>query len=396
MTTPRLDILLYAHDGRGLGHASRTVAVGLALRRLFPHLRVLFVSGSSHVETLVADGPLDWVKLPAYATEIVAGKARGADGDSGFTDRELGEIRRLHLADHIRLYRPGLVLVDHQPQGKHKELLPALAAAKEFGTKWVLGVRGVVGEVPQLASEVAKTAFAEFYDGLFWYGDGGVLGDSHKLALQTSFGCVPRECGYVSRLREVQLLKNNTPAGCPRQDIAVVVSIPWLDEGAWQFLEKLAAAKQRLGAGQGDWHLFIGTNGDPEAGSRLEAMFRDLPDCRLMSPGKEYVASILACRLAVICGGYNSLADVLGSGVPALVLLRDMQDQEQQIHLGCLETLAAGMLQTVSPESVTVGQLAILLQAQMHRSRQPADRVNFNGAENAAKYLAHYLSGQKS
>jgi len=393
MTTPRLDILLYAHDGRGLGHASRTVAIGLALRRLFPQLRVLLVSGSPQVETLVAGGTLDWVKVPAYATEIVAGKARGVDGNSGFTDRELGEIRRLHIADHIRLYRPRLVLVDHQPQGKHKELLPALAAAKEFGTKWVLGVRGVVGAVPQLASEVAKATFAEFYDGLFWYGDGDVLGESPKLALQASFGCHPCECGYVSRLREVQLLKSNSLADSPSRDIAVVVSIPWLDEGAWLFLAKLEAAKQRLGTGQGDWHLFIGTNGDPEAGTRLKAMFRDLPDCRLMSPGKEYVASLLSCRVAVICGGYNSLADVLGCGVPAVVLSRDMQDREQQIHLDCLETLAAGMLQQASAESTTVEQLASQLQTQMQRSRRPAAQVNFAGAENAAKYLAAYLRG---
>jgi predicted glycosyltransferase len=55
----RLDVLIYAHDGRGLGHASRSIGVGMALRRLYPDLKVLFVSGCSLSQELIGAAPLD-------------------------------------------------------------------------------------------------------------------------------------------------------------------------------------------------------------------------------------------------------------------------------------------------------------------------------------------------
>ena len=80
----RLDLLIYAHDGRGLGHASRSVAIGLAVRRLFPGLKVLFLCGARQSADLIGEGGLDWIKLPAYRTRVVGGVSKGCDGESNF------------------------------------------------------------------------------------------------------------------------------------------------------------------------------------------------------------------------------------------------------------------------------------------------------------------------
>ncbi|MFC1516801.1 hypothetical protein ACFL7E_08620, partial [Thermodesulfobacteriota bacterium] len=76
----RLDILLYAHDGRGLGHASRSIAIGMALKRLYPDFRVLQVTGCNLSQSLIDRAPLDWIKLPSYATRVHAGVSGGTDG----------------------------------------------------------------------------------------------------------------------------------------------------------------------------------------------------------------------------------------------------------------------------------------------------------------------------
>ncbi|MFW2368793.1 MAG: hypothetical protein ACN4GW_20440, partial [Desulforhopalus sp.] len=116
--TDRLDVLIYGHDGRGLGHVSRSIAIGMAMRRLYPERKVLFVSGSSFSQELIGAAPLDWLKLPSYATRVVGGRVRGVTGPSMFEDHRLGELRGQELAHLIELYRPKLVLVDHTPQGK--------------------------------------------------------------------------------------------------------------------------------------------------------------------------------------------------------------------------------------------------------------------------------------
>ncbi|MCP4409301.1 MAG: hypothetical protein GY807_16420, partial [Gammaproteobacteria bacterium] len=178
----------YAHDGRGLGHASRSIGIGMALRRLFPHLKVLFVSGCRQSQQLIGAAPLDWLKLPSYETTVENGKSRGVIGKSMFSDSQIGRFRTKELEHLVALYRPRLVLVDHTPQGKHRELVPALSIGRDIGTLWILGVRGVLGDVDQTRSELAVSLFRKYYRGLLWYGDSRVLGESHLKQLQKQYG----------------------------------------------------------------------------------------------------------------------------------------------------------------------------------------------------------------
>lgn len=141
----KLDVLIYAHDGRGLGHVSRSVGIGLALRRLYPDLSVLLVTGCATTAELIGDGLLDWIKLPSYKTNVSAGKSSGVKGDSNIEDKLLGELRAQNIRDIVAAYKPKVFLADHTPQGKHKELLPSHEVSPE--TIRVLGIRAVVGEV---------------------------------------------------------------------------------------------------------------------------------------------------------------------------------------------------------------------------------------------------------
>jgi len=102
----RLDILLYAHDGRGLGHASRTIGIGMAIKRLYPDLRVLFVSGASISQSLIGRSGLDWIKLPAYASKIENGVSTGVDGPAGFYKSVLGNHRATMLAQIVESFKP--------------------------------------------------------------------------------------------------------------------------------------------------------------------------------------------------------------------------------------------------------------------------------------------------
>ena len=150
----RLDLLIYAHDGRGLGHASRSVAIGLAVRRLFPELKVLFLSGAKQSADLIGEGELDWIKLPAYQTRVVGGVSKGCDGESNFSDRELGDIRSAMIRDLVVRLNPRCVLSDHMPQGQTSRIDAGLGGLRFQGQytvdSWDAGChrrcgRGVVG-----------------------------------------------------------------------------------------------------------------------------------------------------------------------------------------------------------------------------------------------------------
>ena len=380
----RLDILIYAHDGRGLGHVSRSLGIGMALRRLYPELKILFISGSTFTGELLGRAPLDWLKLPSYKTEVVGGKSRGVQGNSMFLDRELGELRGQALANVVALYKPRLVLVDHTPQGKHRELLPALKSAPE-DCRWVMGVRGVVGAVPQAKKESTRSIFQNSYSDLLWYGDSAVLGNHHLRVLKEQYGLEPQECGYVARLGEYMYF-NEIVTGNSQKLWAGVVSVPWLGEKTFPFLQCLAAALSGLGGAYGMWCLFV-DDGLGVMREKVDSLFAGLTHCHLRRPGGDYGKELMRARCAVIYGGYNSLVDVLYAKIPSVVILRDMRDQEQQEHVVNLQKHLAGALKGVSEDDISSERLQALLVEQLDQTASFDHRVNTDGAKRVALYL---------
>ena len=384
----RLDILLYAHDGRGLGHASRTIAIGMALRRLYPQLRVLFVSGCRMSQELIDVAPLDWLKLPAYETEVVHGRSQGRDGLSGFTDQQLAELRTRSLAEIVALYRPRLALCDHSPQGKHRELQAALVEGGKIGTIWVLGIRAVGGGVEQVLSELARRLFAEYYQALLWYGDSDILGGQQLQQLAGIYGKKPVSCGYVSRLTELSHWCQPEPQGAK---LAGTLAIPWLGEHSLSLLSALAKALAGIDRAAGDWQLFIDPAGDAARWQQIKALFADLPQCHVEPPsGRRYGQALLNSRIAMVYGGYNSLMDVLAAQLPALIVLRPMRDNEQEIHLEHLLTAVGSRFRLIREEEANVTVLQQALQAALQESVAPV-AINLDGAARAARFLAGLL-----
>ncbi|MGD9209863.1 MAG: hypothetical protein PVI90_03760 [Desulfobacteraceae bacterium] len=389
MSIPRLDLLIYAHDGRGFGHASRAIAVAMAFRRLFPDLKLLFVSGTTATAHLIGSAPLDWIKLPGYATKIIHGKSTGTTGKSNFTDVELGELRTRTLAQIIELYRPRCVLVDHMPQGKHKELLSALSVSKIHKTRWVLGIRGIVGDVAGVWSDLARTIFVKYYHGLLWYGDTTVLGSKSINKLQHQFSTHPVETGYVSRMAEISYWKTKSVSPFPR--LAGVVAVPWFGEKSDVILDHLPDALMRLGDAYGRWKIFIAKEFSSSQCKIFEKL-RSLAFCDIDTPSNAYLDALSNCKTAIIYGGYNSLTDVLFTRTPTLVLLRAMQDLEQQEHLQALIQSRTAHLIVREEKKIQTMDLVTDLKHLLTVPFPPSKQIQLTGAESAAKYLHNLLT----
>jgi predicted glycosyltransferase len=389
----RLDLLIYAHDGRGLGHASRSVAIGLAVRRLFPELKVLFLSGARQSAGLIGEGGLDWIKLPAYQTRVGGGISKGCDGESNFTDRELGVIRSGMIRDVVARLNPRCVLSDHMPQGKHRELLPALEACGSRGnTHWMLGMRGVIGDVAGVWSDDALSAFRRFYKEILWYGDRAVLGESIPEEIAHHFGQKPTVTGYVSRLAEWR----HTIADAPvvSATLAATVSIPWIGEHTLPFLKALAGAIERIGPSVGKWHIYLGRPRNRPLITDAEERLRGVAHCRLFEPGAGYFNSLIQSRIAIIYGGYNSLTDLLHTGLSGLVVLRNMADLEQQAHLERLTRLFPKRLPAMNEVDCNRVNLEMTLLRQLQSVRHDYDGIQLDGAENAARRIHQAISDQ--
>ena len=92
-------------------------------------------------------------------------------------------------------------------------------------------------------------------------------------------------------------------------------------------------------------------------------------------------------KSAIIYGGYNSLIDVLSVGIPTVVILREMQDQEQQAHVKCLQEKLDGFFISLSEDDVSVVGLSQALLHNVTAKMLLEQRLKVDGATRAASYL---------
>jgi len=372
----RLDLLLYAHDGRGLGHASRTIAIGMAVKRIYPGLRVLFVSGANISQSLIGDSGLDWIKLPSYASQITDGISSGIDGPANFYKSVLGHHRKAMLAHIVASFKPKCVLVDHSPLGKRKELLDALKISAKYGTKWILGLRAVIGTQKDFWSDELRDTFLTHYHSILWYGDSTVTGPEPVDRILSHFGRKPIETGYVSRLYETKLLSCSL-----EKSYAGTISIPWLSSKSGNFLNNLHSALQQRNKDE-IWRIFIHS-------SEIHAtqlLFSDLPNCIVEPVGERYSDAILNSAIAIIYGGYNSLMDTFAADIPAIVIMRELKDREQEIHLKQLLKHSPGKMTVIGESSA---EIDVINQAITHQLKvKPREStINIQGSTSSADYL---------
>ena len=375
----RLDFLIYAHDGRGLGHASRSIAIGLALRRLYPQCKTLFVSGCKEASALIGNGTLDWIKLPSYATTIVKGRAEGGYGHSNFYKSVLGQLRTEMLASIMKIFQPRIVLVDHAPTGKRNELLRALEVGRDVDSRWVLGLRGIIGDDKDVWSDESIQCFKNYYDLILWYGDAQVMGSEYPNTIAQRFGVKPVETGYVSRLMESKHLitpENDTLAG--------TISIPWGTEATWKFVQRIYDAIKGIGESYGPWRLFV----DQEKKDKIRNLFRDLPFCTVDEVSEKYIPSLLRSKMAIVYAGYNSMSDILASRIPAVVLLRDLKDREQQTHVDRLLPFIKDYVTVLTEANTDTLLLQQALESQLRAPTWHNEILNMKGAERSALTLA--------
>src|SRR5256712_7456389 len=135
--------LFYSHDGMGLGHVRRHLAIASALAEVCPDAKVLLATSVDEVASLGLPPNVDTLKLPGLRK--IANSQYGSRR-LGIPSGEMHSLRSAVLCEAVNAFRPDLVLVDKHPFGAAGELTPALNVAKAAGARLVLGLRDVLDD----------------------------------------------------------------------------------------------------------------------------------------------------------------------------------------------------------------------------------------------------------
>ena len=379
-----LRLLFYSHDGQGLGHVRRNLAVARAVTERDVGASVLVVSSADHVDDLVVPPRVDVLKLPGV---------RKVDNEHYRARRlllsgpETWAMRSALIASATRSFAPDVLLSDKHPLGAHGELRAALDGLREAGGRAVLGLRDILDTPETVRREWARggvlPAIARHYSRVLVYGSRTVLDPATAYGMPPEVSRLLRYCGYVASTPE----PGERPPLVRRVDGRPVVLAT---AGGGSDGYALLAAFLRASRGA-PWHPVV------VSGSDASADDQDRLQRATVAVGGTYHRFVrdLAGHLGdveavVTMGGYNTLTECLQSSTPAVVVPRVQPRQEQLLRAQAFARL--GLVRTVLPSELDGPALGEAVVAQLGRSRADlrvavTATLELRGAERAAAQL---------
>ena len=346
-------VLLYSHDTYGLGHLRRNLVIAAELLQGPRAPQVVLASGSPVLGRVPRPAGLVCVQLPPV---VKTGDDEYRAVDPALSLALVRRARTAVLLDVVRRWTPDVLLVDHAPQGMKGELLPVFAELPVLSprTRVVLGMRDILDEPARvrsawLAAGVYGT-LADVYDRILVYGDREVFDIASEYRIPTPTAERLTYCGYVTGDRGRQ---SAPPPGLPPGAEYVLGTIGGGGDGS-EVLVATARAAVRAGTAA---VLCAGPLMAPADRERVRAATSGLPGVVVVDHLVEPAAVAAGARCVVTRGGYNSLCELVRSGVPTIVVPRSWPRKEQVLRAAAFE--ARGLVRRVDEGSPDLeGRLA--------------------------------------
>lgn len=380
--------LFYSHDGCGLGHVRRNLAIAAALQEADPAASVLLATGSEEVIEDWLPPNVDTLKLPSLRK---VANERYAPRRLSIAYSELRELRSFLLEAAVRSFRPTVLLADKHPLGASGELRRALDAVVSQGGRAVLGLRDVLDDPTQVREEWARdgieATLAELFDAVLLFGQRTVLDPIREYGLGPAVAERLRYCGYVVRGPRTPV-PARTRSGPDRGESTTpeILATAGGGEDGLRLLSTFVEAARHA-----QWRATV------VAGPLCAPTDRELLRCRAEAAGVTFYAfePELSTRLgeidALVCmGGYNTLAEAVCRGTPTVCVPRVNPRREQLVRaqafssLGLLRLLEPGAL---SPERLGAEVGAVLQSPRRQLARRAHEVLDMDGAARAAREL---------
>jgi predicted glycosyltransferase len=391
-SAPRPPILFYCQHLLGLGHAKRAGLIAHALVKAGEH--VLFVTGGLPVPGLDLGGAEVVPLPPLVAADDAASRLARPDGRPPDA-ADLAE-RRARLLAVLAERDPAVVLLELFPFGRHAlafELGPLLlAVAGDRARRGPAAARVAVSLRDIVVSKTNQPWYELSVLGVVerWVDQVLVHGSADLIPLDRTFGLAP---GLGDRLRYTGYVAAAADVGSPRAPGGeVVISGGGGRVAVPLFHTALDARALAPTAARHPWRLITGPYCPPERQAELSARaaaagrIGDRPGVVVETFRDDFPALLRGATLSVSQAGYNTVLDVVGSGVPAVVVPYEGSGDEQALRAHLLAE--RGVLLVVPAGALSPARLAAAMEAALTTPGFPAPaRLALDGASRSATIL---------
>jgi len=351
--SPAYNILMYSHDTYGLGHIRRTMAIANHLRDA--NTNVLILTGSPIAGRFQFPQQVDFVRIPGMIK-------KSNDDYQSFSIRIDPEkalsIRTDIILATAKTFQPNLFIVDKEPLGLKKEVLPTLQWLKNESpsTFSVLGLRDILDDAAVIQKDWREkdvyTYLEQLYDEIWVYGNKDIYDPVEMYKIPANIHDRIKYTGYIPRKK----ISPATRASVRKkyrlmdEDKFILVTTGGGGDGL-EVIDHYLAMHDYFPTSLPFKSIIITGPFMPkdvrEAFSKRAKTFgiKTLP----FHPRLEELMS--AADLVVCMGGYNTICEVLTQGTPALIIPRQTPRQEQLIRARRLKS--QGLLDFIPWTEVT-------------------------------------------
>jgi predicted glycosyltransferase len=328
------NIMMYSHDTYGLGHIRRTMAIAAHL--LGPRINILILTGSPIAGRFSFPEHIDFVRIPGMIKKT---NDEYLPLSIKINARHALDIRKNIITATAKTFQPQLFIVDKEPLGLRKEVLPTLKWLQRCrpGTRAILGLRDIMDDAATIKQDWREKGVYEILQNLYaeiWvYGNRDFYDPIDEYDIAESISQKMYFTGYIPRkIPGPEAVRNM------RKELGVKPD------------EKLVVVTT---GGGGDGYAVMRTYV-----SMLESAAKPLPFKSVLITGPfmpknkrrkifkrarkqgvrgyhfyRQMEKIFAAADLVVCmGGYNSLCEILSQGTPSLVIPREAPRKEQLIR----------------------------------------------------------------
>ncbi|MCG8557570.1 MAG: glycosyltransferase [Proteobacteria bacterium] len=387
-------IMLYSHDGFGLGHLRRNSLIAEHFVRQVPGATALMVVGSPTGAFFSLPAGVDAIKLPSIA-KVATGVWRPASLSLSF--ETVIALRRSMLLEAARHFRPHLLLADYVPRGVHGELLQTLEYLRSRPTpaKLVLGLRDILDR-PEVTSsrwrdDGTYDAIDRYYDRVLFYGRREIFdtGLHYKLQGDGSRPSKARFCGYVCASGSRQSRDQIRRELRLRADKLVLVTVGGGRDGHL-ILKAYLKALELLGPSLSAESLVVtGPLMSAENKAELRAQSEGLP-VRILDTVTDSLGYLQAADLVVTMAGYNTLTEAAHMGKRVVVVPRKGPSAEQQLRTRAFASL--GLVRAIPPDQLSPDLLARMLAEGLKANPRPRPVLQADGLGNVVREMKALLA----
>lgn len=373
-------IVLYSHDGMGIGHIRRNLLIAGALSRSTPDAAILLIAGVCEAAAFELPANVDCLTVPALCKDS---EGKYQSRRLPFTRKQIIMLRGASIRGAVQAFDPDVMIVDKLPRGVGKELDRTLRMLKRGGrTKCVLGLRDILDDPDRVQSDWLsdgnEQAIKDYYDAVWVYGDANVYDAVREYHWPDHIARKVRYTGYLERATAALNVAADGDAELRStlgiaEETEVVLCLVGGGEDGGPVAEAFAAAPLRPGA---VGVILSGPFMPPSPRARLHAAAEKNPQLRVLDFIPDPAPLMRMASRAVAMGGYNSVNELLCAGIPSLVVPRVQPRHEQLIRAQRLAQL--GLIEMMHPDDLSPAAIGDWL-ANPPRANPNATSLFFNG-----------------